>query len=147
YLQGIEAMFPQMVCSIMKVKNGYVQNWVAPSLSPGFKSAIDKAPIGERAGSCGTAAFRRETVIVSDIATDPLWENYRDLALKEGLHASWSHPIFSSDGEVLATLAMYYRKITVPTEDELKVVARTAVILTVIIENSQNSKLLEETNS
>lgn len=142
YVQGIEAMFPQIVCSIMKIKQGLVHNWVAPSLPPSFKAAIDKEPIGEQAGSCGTAAFRKDTVIVSDIATDPLWDDYRELALSEGLHASWSHPILSSEGEVLATLAMYYRKVKAPTEDELKVVARTASILTVIIEHRQNSALL-----
>ena len=146
YLRGIEAMFPEMVCSIMKVKQEQVHTWVAPSLSPGFKSAVDQEPIGARAGSCGTAAFRKETVIVSDIASDPLWEDYRDLALKEGLRASWSHPISNSEGKVLATLAMYYGTVKTPTEEELKVVVRTASILTVIIENRQNASLLEETN-
>ena len=146
YLRGLEAIFPEMVCSIMKVKQGQVHIWVAPSLPAQFKSAVDKVPIGERAGSCGTAAFRKETVIVSDIASDLLWEDYRDLALEEGLHAGWSHPIFNSEGEVLATLAMYYGTVKAPTEEELKVVARTASILTVIIENRQNASLLEETN-
>ena len=77
---------------------------------------FDGESIGPRAGSCGTAAFRRETVIVEDIATDPLWDDYRDFALQYGLRACWSTPIFDAQRRVLGTFALYFRTSGSPTE-------------------------------
>lgn len=146
YVKGIEELFPQMACAVMKVEHGHVHNWVSFSLPPAYEAMIENQPIGEKAGSCGTAAFRKEMVIVSDIANDPLWEPYKEDALKVGLRACWSYPIVSSEGEVLATLAMYYGSVNEPTEEELRVVERTASILRVIIEHSYNKELLEESS-
>ena len=78
-----------------------------------------------RDGSCGTAAFRNERVIVSDIRSDPLWEEYRELAAGHGLVACWSQPIRSSEGEVLGTFAMYYEEPRAPTKEELGMTAIT----------------------
>src|SRR5256714_3966928 len=80
--------------------------------------AIDRAFIGASVGSCGTAAYRAEQVIVSDIATDPLWADFRDLALAHSLRACWSTPIFSSEGKVIGTFAMYYREPRSPSPRE-----------------------------
>ena len=66
--------------------------------------------IGPEAGSCGTAAYRREAVIVADITTDPLWEDYRDLAAAHGLRSCWSTPILSHQGAVLGTFAIYAKE-------------------------------------
>jgi PAS domain S-box-containing protein len=82
----------------------------APNLPKAYTQAIDGAFIGPAVGSCGTAAHRAEQVIVSDIATDPLWADFRDLALAHSLRACWSTPIFSSEGRVIGTFAMYYRE-------------------------------------
>ena len=76
-----------------------------------FSESIDGGPIGPKAGSCGTAAYRGEAVEVTDIANDPLWEDYRALALPLGLAACWSSPIKSRDGRVVATFALYYREV------------------------------------
>jgi len=73
----------------------------APSLPKSYTEAIDGASIGPAAGSCGTAAYRKAPVIVSDIAQDPLWADYRDLALPHGLRACWSTPVLALDGRVL----------------------------------------------
>ena len=103
----------------------------APSLPEAYNSAIHGLPIGPAAGSCGTAAYRREAVIVEDIATDPLWEDYRALALPHRLRACWSTPLIGSDGDVLGTFAMYYRHPRRPTADDLRLiqlVSRTAVL-------------------
>ncbi|MFD0331653.1 GAF domain-containing protein [Streptacidiphilus monticola] len=82
----------------------------APSLPDSYNKAVDGTPIAPGAGSCGTAAYRREMVVVSDIASDPLWEGgYRTAALRAGLAACWSSPIMSSAGELLGTFAMYHR--------------------------------------
>lgn len=86
-----------------KLKHG-----AAPSLPQSYTQAIDGGLIGPSAASCGTAAYRKEKVIVSDIATDPLWADYRELALAHELHACWSMPILSSERKVLGTFAIYW---------------------------------------
>ena len=145
YLEGISDLFFPMICAIMRIKNCRMYNWVSTSLPATFQAVIEGLPI-ENSGSCGMAAFQKQMVIVSDIANDPLWTGYKELALKENLRACWSYPIINSSGEVLATLGMYYPTIKEPSEEELKVVVRTASILTVIIEHRYSSELLEETN-
>ena len=79
---------------------------VAGRVKPGHSRRV----IGSQAGSCGTAAFRRKPVFVTDIEIDPLWEPYRDLARSCGLRACWSFPILATDGHALGTVAVYYRQ-------------------------------------
>jgi PAS domain S-box-containing protein len=96
-----------------------------------YSQAVDGVAIGPSVGSCGTAAFRRETVIVSDIGSDPLWSDFRELALAHGLRACWSIPFFSSQGNVLGTFAVYYSAPGKPHADELRlaeILSRTAGI-------------------
>src|SRR6266480_2156399 len=90
----------------------------APNLPKAYTEAIDGAFIGPSVGSCGTAAYRAEQVIASDIATDPLWADFRDLALTHSLRACWSTPIFSSEGKVIGSFAMYYREPRRPSPRE-----------------------------
>ena len=110
-LRVIEAQCPGMLCTILLLDADgiHVRHGAAPSLPDSFNRAIDGQPIGPRAGSCGTAAFRREAVIVEDIATDPLWDDYRHVALKHDLRACWSTPIFDAQRRVLGTFALYFR--------------------------------------
>jgi diguanylate cyclase (GGDEF)-like protein/PAS domain S-box-containing protein len=109
-LRLIEGDTPEMACSILLLDASgiHLRAAAAPSLPPEYSKAIDGAVIGARAGSCGTAAYRREQVIVSDIETDPLWDGYRELARSHGLRACWSTPIFNSNRQVLGTFAMYF---------------------------------------
>ena len=86
----------------------HLRHGAAPSLPPSYSKAIDGASIGPRAGSCGTAMYLKQPVIVTDILDDALWEDYRALASAHGLRACWSTPILSSDGTVLGSFAMYY---------------------------------------
>ena len=87
-----------------------------------YARAVDGVRIGPCVGSCGTAAYRGEAVVVSDIATDPLWADFRDLALGHGLRACWSTPIFSSQRKVLGTFAVYYPTPRGPSPDEMRLV-------------------------
>ena len=80
----------------------------APSLPAEYNQAVHGLTIGPNIGSCGTAAFQARQIIVADISTDPLWENHRDLALKNNLLSCWSTPIISSRGKVLGTFALYH---------------------------------------
>jgi PAS domain S-box-containing protein len=93
---------------LMEPNGKRLRHGAAPSLPKAYTDAIDGLVIGPSVGSCGTAAYRAEQVIVSDIATDPLWADFRDLALAHSLRACWSTPIFSAEGKVIGTFAMYY---------------------------------------
>ncbi len=103
---------------LMDPNGKQLRHGAAPHLPKTYTEAIDGAFIGPAVGSCGTAAYRAEQVIVSDIAVDPLWAAFRDLALRHSLRACWSTPIFSSEGKVIGTFAMYYREPRTPTPRE-----------------------------
>ena len=103
---------------LMDANGKQLRHGGAPNLPKAYTEAIDGAFIGNSVGSCGTAAYRAEQVIVSDIATDPLWTDFRELALAHSLRACWSTPIFSSEGKVIGTFAMYYREPRSPSPRE-----------------------------
>ena len=100
----------------------HLRHGAAPSLPKIYNQAIDGVTIGPMVGSCGTAAFLQQPVRVSDIANDPLWKDFRDLAAEHGLKACWSLPILSSRGKVLGTYAMYYRETQDPGMEDLRLV-------------------------
>src|SRR6267378_218492 len=103
---------------LMDPNGKQLRHGAAPNLPKAYNDAIDGLVIGPAVGSCGTAAYRAEQVIVSDIATDLLWTDFRELALAHSLRACWSTPIFSSEGKVIGTFAMYYREPRSPTPGE-----------------------------
>ncbi len=100
----------------------HLRHGAAPSLPPAYTQAINGGEIGPQAGSCGTAAYRAEPVFASDIATDPLWADFHELALSNGLRACWSMPIMTSGRKVLGTFAMYHREPREPTVRDLALV-------------------------
>lgn len=100
----------------------HLRHGAAPSLPLPYIAAINGAEIGPRAGSCGTAAYSASPVFVTDIATDPLWADFRDLALSNGLRACWSIPIMMAGRKVLGTFAMYHREPREPTVRDLALV-------------------------
>jgi two-component system, cell cycle sensor histidine kinase and response regulator CckA len=116
----IESRSPEMIGSILLLSDdgNHVRHAVAPSLPADYVKVIDGSPIGPKHGSCGTAMYRGQPVIVSDIATDPLWDEYRNFAWAIGVAACWSTPIMSSKGKVLGSFAMYYREPRTPNGDE-----------------------------
>lgn len=120
----IEGQSPGMLGSILLLDEDgvHVRHGAAPSLPTEFVAAVNGQPIGPSAGSCGTAAYRKEAVFVEDIATDPLWANYKSAALPHGLHASWSTPIFDAQQRVLGTFAMYYRQPGLPLPEHRQLI-------------------------
>src|SRR6266699_2312873 len=110
-----------------------------PSLPKEWTQQMETLPIGPCAGSCGTAAYRGSQVIVSDIATDPLWNvpEHRAAALKHGLRASWSNPVLSSKGKVLGTFCMYYREQRTPTSQDLELIELATHLVRVAIERDR----------
>jgi PAS domain S-box-containing protein len=110
-----------------------------PSLPSEWKQQMEKLPIGPCAGSCGTAAYRGSPVIVSDISTDPLWNvpEHRASALKHGLRASWSNPVFSSKGKFLGTFCMYYRQPRSPSSRDLEQIELATHLVRIAIERDR----------
>lgn len=133
----IESQSPEMVCSVLLISNdgNHVRHVVAPSLPESYVKAIDGGPIGPKHGSCGTAMFRGKPVIVTDILTDPLWEDYRECAADSGMRACWSTPIMSSKGKVLGSFAMYYREPRTPTGDESRLTNVATKLASLAIED------------
>jgi PAS domain S-box-containing protein len=129
---------------LLDSKTNQLRHGAAPGLPAAYIQAIDGAIIGPCAGSCGTAAYRAEPVIVSDIATDPLWVNYRDLALAHGLRACWSTPILSSAGKVWGTFAIYYREPRSPTVLDHSVIGRIVHLASIAVEREQSEEALRK---
>jgi GAF domain-containing protein len=120
---GIEAIEPEMRCSVLLLDQSgqHLLYGAAPSLPREYNTAIDGIEIGPSVGSCGTAAYRGEAVFVADIACDPLWANFKGLALGCGLAACWSSPIMSTQGKVLGTFAVYW---TTPRQEVSSIARR-----------------------
>jgi signal transduction histidine kinase len=121
-VQLIERQADGMLCSILRFDptTRTLHHGAASSLPAEYTRAIDGSSIGPAAGSCGTAAFTGQRIIVEDIATHPAWVNHRHLALPHGLRACWSTPIFSPDHQLLGTFAMYYREPRGPQPREIE---------------------------
>src|SRR6266702_7080612 len=122
----------------------YLDVVAGPSLPKEWTEQMEKLPIGPCAGSCGTAAYRGSPVIVSDIATDPLWDlpEHRAAALNHGLRASWSNPVLSWKGEVLGTFCMYYRDARSPTSEDLELIEVATHLVRVAIERDRAAQAL-----
>jgi len=115
-----------------------------PSLPKEWAQQMENLPIGPCAGSCGTAAYRKSPVIVSDIAADPLWDvpEHRASALKHGLRASWSNPVISSAGKVLGTFCMYYRETRSPNPQDLELIDLATDLVRIAIERDRVEEAL-----
>jgi PAS domain S-box-containing protein len=140
----LEELSGEMLCSVLLLdRDGKrLRHGAAPSLPEAYTRAVDGVAIGPAVGSCGTAAHRGEPVIVSDIATDPLWEGYRDLALPHGLRACWSMPIHSTGGAVLGTFALYYREPRSPLPWDWHLLDRATHLAGLAIERARAEEAL-----
>jgi PAS domain S-box-containing protein len=118
----------------------------APSLPESYNAAVHEIAIGPNVGSCGTAVYRCEQVIVTDIASDPLWQNFRDFTLGFGLRACWCAPILSSQGQVLGTFAMYCAQPRSPENFELELIEAVRNLAGIAIERKQAEESLKQLN-
>jgi formate hydrogenlyase transcriptional activator len=117
-----------------------------PAAGPRFPKewleAITPVKIGPCVGSCGSAAFLKQRVIVSDIATDPLWADYRELTLRYGFRAAWSQPLLSKNQHVLGTFGMYYPEVRIPSETDLRLIEGAGHIAVIAIEGERSQEAL-----
>jgi diguanylate cyclase (GGDEF)-like protein len=135
----IESQMTGIVGSILLLdeEGVHLRHGAAPNLPKAYVEALDGAPIGPHAGSCGAAAYRRETVAVADIQTDPLWVDGRELAAEHNLRSCWSTPILSHHGAVLGTFAMYSQEAREATAAEMRLVDVATHIAGIAIERKQ----------
>ncbi|WP_207514827.1 PAS domain S-box protein [Longitalea luteola] len=142
FLNGLEKTYPGMVCSVVMLNEDKqtMRHLSAPGLPDEFAAAVNGVKTGPAVAACGTAIYRKETVISVDIETDPLWEGYRTLTRKFGLRSCWSFPIVSAGNEVLATISVYHTYPATPTDAELQLFDRVNSLLRIIIEN-KNAEL------
>ena len=140
----IERVAPGMRGSVLILDDDGVtlRHGAAPHLPEGYCRLIDGERIGPAAGSCGTAAYRREQVIVRDIATDPLWANYREVAKSFGLAACWSTPIIDANGRVLGTFAMYYDEPRAPAAADIALTETATLLSANIITRARSATAL-----
>jgi signal transduction histidine kinase/ActR/RegA family two-component response regulator len=140
----IEAQSDGMLASVLLLDEDgeHVRHGAAPSLPEAYIRAIDGAPVGSRAGSCGTAIYRKEPVIVTDILEDPLWVEYRHLVAPHSLRACWSIPIMSHGGKALGSFAMYYRDVRTPTLAERDLIDVATRIARIAIERQRTDDAL-----
>ena len=143
----VEELATGVLASILLLDGNRLRHGAAPSLPKLYTDAIDGAAIGPSAGSCGTAAYLRKQVIVEDVATNPLWADYRELALPHGLRACWSTPIISSQGSVIATFGMYYREPRKPNRHDQEIIEQISHLAGVAIERKLTQEKLRRSEA
>lgn len=121
--EEVERMAPDVIATVLRVDaEGRLRALAAPSLPQVLCDAVEGLAIGPQVGSCGTAAYLGEPVIVTDIATDPLWRDYHALFTPEGIRACWSSPVKNHAGQVVGTFAFYFREPRGPSNLHLRLV-------------------------
>jgi len=145
----VEAQFAGLLCSVLLLDEDgqHVRHGAAPSLPEAYTKAIDGLPIGPKAGSCGTAMYRREPVVVTDILQDPLWEPYRTVVEPYGLRACWSTPILAHSGKVLGSFAMYYREPRSPSPAETRALEMATHLAGIAIERKLTHEQLQRSEA
>ncbi|HDL7103394.1 TPA: EAL domain-containing protein [Yersinia enterocolitica] len=140
----VERIAPEVTASILQsIGQNHLSHLAGPSLPLTYTAILTSVPIGPFSGSCGTAAFRKEAVEVQDIATDPLWQDYRHLILPHGLLACWSTPILSSQGQVLGTFAFYYKQKRKPSDFHRQLVKLIANLCSLAMERELSRKQIQ----
>ena len=136
FVLKIELALPGAICSILLLDNEglHLRLGAAPHLPDFYNTAIDGLAIGPNRGSCGTAAFTAQRVVVGDIETHPYWAEFKSLAQRAGLAACWSEPIVSGEGKVLGTFAIYHGMPAMPGAHELEVIEMAARLTAIALE-------------
>ncbi len=145
-VQGIERLTDGGLGSVLLLEGRRLYTEQSPSLPDSYNRAIDGVEIGPSVGSCGTAVYSGRTVIVHDIASDPLWKDFAAVALAHDLRACWSVPIRDTAGRPIGSFAVYYREPRAPTVAELALVERAGALAGIAIERERREDLLAAIN-
>jgi PAS domain S-box-containing protein len=146
---SLEKHLPGAICSVLLLDADgiHLRHGAAPSLPEAYNHLVDGLAIGPAVGSCGTAAFEKRQVIVSDTYTDPLWADYRATTGKYGLRACWSTPIFGRDGTVIGTFAVYSHTPRRPAAHELELIERAVHVVRIAIKRKHAEEEIQSLNA
>ncbi len=148
-MHHLERSCPDRICSVLLLEADGVtlRTAAGPSLPDDYNRGVDGLRCVEGAGSCGTAVFRREPVIVDDITTSPLWDGkFRGLAARHGLSSCWSFPIFSNSGAPLGSFACYHRQKAVPQPGDLALLAQASALVSVAVDRSRAESAVRQSD-
>lgn len=138
----LEHLLPGIACSVLRVEdNGTIYPLAAPSLPGNFSELIQGLMIGPNVGSCGSAAYLGEAVVVTDIEHDPRWTAFKDYLLPSGFKACWSVPIRNAEGAVFGTFALYFKQKRMPRAREKQLVSASIHLCSIAIE--RHDRVLE----
>ena len=140
---------PGSICSILIVdgEGKHLLLGAAPDLPDFYNKAIDNFPIGPEKGSCGTAAYTGESVIIEDISTHSYWKDIKELAKKAGLASCWSEPIKDPSGKILGTFAIYHRVVHSPSSTDITLVKDLASLTGIVLDRYRITRKLEESEN
>ncbi|AYD00076.1 diguanylate cyclase [Neorhizobium sp. NCHU2750] len=138
----VEAQLSDIRGAVMLLEEGgtHLTGGIAPSLPPAYVALIDGIEIGASRGSCGTAAWRREAVLVEDVQSNPLWEDFRELGTLFGFRSCWSTPIIGAEAHVLGTFALYSSSVRAPTAPELELMNMATDLAGIAIERAESER-------
>lgn len=146
---GIEVQYSSMICSILLLDNatGKLLLGSAPSLPAYYTQVIESIVIGDEVGSCGSAAFRGERVIVEDILNHPNWQKFSELTHLANLRSYWSQPIKNSHDQVLGIISIYKHYVSTPLPTELVLIEQYANLVMLMIERYHSDTKIQKLNS
>jgi len=142
--QLVESLAEGMLCTIwLPDEDGKQLHCAAAPSLPGFSIQVGPMAVCPKGASCGTAVYRKEPVYVTDILTDPIWDDYRDRLLPHGIRSVWSRPLFTNEGKVLGTFAILYREARSPDAADLQLIENASNITGIAIERHMNQQALQ----
>jgi diguanylate cyclase (GGDEF)-like protein len=136
----IEKVSSEGLCSVLLVEDNHLIFGSAPNLPKDYYENMEELPIGPSAASCGTTAYLKRQVIVSNIAEDPLWMEFKDKALRYGLKSCWSNPVCDTQQNVLAVFAIYFRKNCSPSEWDIQLMEHAVNLIRSVIQHFQSEE-------
>ncbi len=144
-VKGIETQTPGALCSVLLLDDSgqYLSRGAAPSLPDSYFKMIDGLQIGEGVGSCGTAAFRRERVVVEDIETHPFWADFKQVALECNLRSCWSEPIFGRKRRLIGIFSIYHQFVSKPSRADLELTESMSSFISLLVEEFQAEATLK----
>lgn len=145
-VRGVEAENSQLRGSILLLdkERKRLLSATAPNLPEFYNKCVNGIEIGMGVGSCGTAAFLGQRIIVEDISTHPYWSAWRDVAKRAGLASCWSEPIRGKSGAILGTFAIYGTDTGAPTESDIRLIEVAANLAGIAVERRQVETALRE---
>jgi PAS domain S-box-containing protein len=146
-ITSIEQIMPSSFCSILQLDEDNTINTLAGGSVPSaYLEKLKGLPIGETAGSCGTAMFTGKNIVVTDINTDPLWQDYSTVAQQFGFRACWSVPIKKSNGKITGSLAAYFKDVKYPQPYHISLLERAASLVGILIDNKDAAEDITKSN-